>query len=189
MEFSRNKAKQRHKKLPHLEVKLNEFEQNLSNDEGKEQYNVYRGKINKICDEISNDIKIRSKCDFYEFGEKSKKKILTKEKRQVTQNIVRKVLLNEQKITDLSKIDTHIYQSYQNLYMEKKNISEDSICNFLNDPTVPSLTVEQSPSWKGNLTDKKIHNSLISFENNKSFGNNWFTKEFYCTFWDDTNDI
>ena len=141
MEFSRNKAKQRHKKLPHLEVKLNEFEQNLSNDEGKEQYNVYRGKINKICDEISNDIKIRSKCDFYEFGEKSKKKILTKEKRQVTQNIVRKVLLN-----DLSKIDTHIYQSYQNLYMEKKNISEDSICNFLNDPTVPSLTVEQSPS-------------------------------------------
>ena len=72
--------------------------------------------------------------------------------------------------------------------MEKQNISEDSICNFLNDITIPSLTTEQSLSCEGNLTEKEIYNSLISFENNKSPGNDGLTKEFYCTFWDDIKD-
>ena len=64
------------------------------------------------------------------------------EKRRATQSIVRKMLSNEQEITDLSKINTHIYQFYQHLYNEKQNISEDSICNFLNDLTFPSFTTE-----------------------------------------------
>ena len=72
--------------------------------------------------------------------------------------------------------------------MEKQHINEDSICNFLNDLTVPSLTTEQSLSCEGNLTEKEIQNSLISFENNKSPGNDGLTKEFYCTFWDDIKD-
>ena len=51
--------------------------------------------------------------------------VLTLEKRRATQNTVRKVLSNEQEITDLTKINTHIFQFYQQLYMEKQNISED----------------------------------------------------------------
>ena len=99
------------------------------------------------------------------------------------------MLSDEQEITDLSEINTHIYQFYQQLYMEKQNISEDSICNFLNDITIPSLTLEQSLSCEGNLTEKEICNSLISFENNKSPGNDGLTKEFYYTIWDDIKDI
>ena len=56
---------------------------------------------------------------------------------------------------------------------------------FLNDITIPSLTTEQLLSCEGNLAEKEIYNSLISFENNKSPGNDGFTKEFYHTFWDD----
>ena len=77
-----------------LEVKLKELEQNLSNDEAKEEYNTCRVQINETYDEISNSIKIRSKCDWYKFGEKSKKFFLTIEKRWATQNIVCKVLSN-----------------------------------------------------------------------------------------------
>ena len=76
VEFSKNKAKLRREKLSRLEVKLKELEQNLSNDETKEQYNVYRGEINEIYDDISNDIKLKSKCNWYELGEKSKKLFL-----------------------------------------------------------------------------------------------------------------
>ena len=47
--------------------------------------------------------------------------------------------------------------------MEKQNISEDSICNFLNDITIPSLTTEQSLSCEGNLSEKEI----ISNDNKK----------------------
>ena len=72
-----------------------------------------------MYDKISNNIKIRSKCDWYKFGEKSNKFFLTIEKCRATQNTVRKVLSDEQEITDLSEINTHIYQFYQQLYMEK----------------------------------------------------------------------
>ena len=72
--------------------------------------------------------------------------------------------------------------------MEKQNITEDSICSFLNDLTVPSLTTEKLLSCEGNLTEKEIYNSLISFENKKSPDNNGLTKEFYCTFWNDIKD-
>ena len=72
--------------------------------------------------------------------------------------------------------------------MENQNIREDSICNFLNDITIPSLTTEQSQSCEGNLTEKEIYNSLISFKNNKSPGNEGLTKEFYYTFWGDIKD-
>ena len=61
IEFSKNKAKLKREKLSCLKVKLTELQQNLSNDEAKEQYNGYRGKINEIYNEISNGIKIRSK--------------------------------------------------------------------------------------------------------------------------------
>ena len=98
------------------------------------------------------------------------------------------MLSNKQEITDLSKINAHIYQFYQHIYNEKQNTSEDSICDFLNDLTVPSLTTEQSLSYEGHLTRKEIHNSLISFENNMSPGNDGLTKEFYCTFCDDIKD-
>ena len=181
IEFLKNITKLKCQKSSCLEVKLKDLEQNLSNDKAKEQYNAYKGKINGICDEVSNSIQIRSKCDWYEFGEKSNKFFLTIEKCRATQSTVSKVLSNEQEITDLSKTNTHIYQFYQQLYMEKQNISEDSICNFLNDITIPSLTTEQSLSCEGNLTEKEIYNSLISFENNKSPGNDGLTKEFYCT--------
>ena len=86
--FSKNKAKLKQEKLSRLEVKVTELQQNLSNNEAKEQYNAYRGEINEIYDEISNDIKIRSKCDWYEFGKKSIKFFLTVEKCRATQNSV-----------------------------------------------------------------------------------------------------
>ena len=71
VEFSKNKAKLRREKLSRLEVKLKDLEEILNHDEAKEQHNPYRGEINKTYDEISSGIKIRSKCDWYEFDEKS----------------------------------------------------------------------------------------------------------------------
>ena len=97
IEVSKNRAKLKCEKLSCLKVKLTELEQNLSNVEAKEQYNAYRGEINEIYNEISNGIKITSKCDWYKFGEKSNKLFLTIEKRQATQNTVWNVLSNDRK--------------------------------------------------------------------------------------------
>ena len=92
------------------------------------------------------------------------------------------MLSNEQEITDLSEINTHIYQFYQHLSLQRKAKDKRrfNMC-FLNDLTVPSLTTKQPLSCEGNLTEKEIYNSLISFEKNKLPGNDGLTKEFYCT--------
>ena len=90
IEFSKNKAKLEREKLSLLEVKLTELEQSLSNDETKEHYNAYRGEINEIYNKISNCKKIRSRCDWYKFGEKSKF-FLTIEKRRATKNLVKEI--------------------------------------------------------------------------------------------------
>ena len=82
------------------QVKLKELEQNLDHDEAKEQYYACSGEINEIYDEVSNGIKIRSKCDWYEFGEKSSKFFLTSKKRRATQNIRHKLLPKKRRATE-----------------------------------------------------------------------------------------
>ena len=58
-------------------------------------------------------MKIRTKCDWYKFGEKFMKFFLTLKKRQVTQNIAHKALSNEH------EININIYQFYEHLYNRK----------------------------------------------------------------------
>ena len=120
--FSKKKAKEKRENLARLEGKLKELEQNLNCDENLEQYGIYKNELNDIYNDISNGIKIRSKCDWYEFGEKSNKFFLNLE---ATQSVVRKVISNEQEITDISKINNHILQFYQNLFKEKQSASKN----------------------------------------------------------------
>ena len=61
------------------------------------------------------------------------------------------MLSSEQEVTDLSKINTHIYQFYQDLFMEKQNVRGDLICDFLNELTVPLLTTRQLLNFLKNL--------------------------------------
>ena len=67
-------------KVSFLEKKLKDLEQNLNNEEAKLQYNSFKDELNDIYEEISNGIKIRSRCNWYELGEKSNKYLLNLEK-------------------------------------------------------------------------------------------------------------
>ena len=76
--FSKNKAKNKIKEKAFLENKINKLEQVLDdNNNNKIDYEICKGKLNEIYDDISNGIKIRSKCNWYEYGEKSSKFFLT----------------------------------------------------------------------------------------------------------------
>ena len=57
------------------------FEQVLNeNKNHKIDYEIFKDKLNEIYSDISNVIKIRSKCNWYEYGEKSSKFFLNLEK-------------------------------------------------------------------------------------------------------------
>ena len=55
------------------------------------------------------------------------------EANRATQSVVCKVISNEQEITDISKINNHILQFYQNLFKEKQSTSENCFNSLLND--------------------------------------------------------
>ena len=111
------------------------------------------------------------------------------EANRATQSVVRKVISNEQKITDISKINNHILQFYQNVFKEKQGTNENRFNSFLNDLNIPLLNSEEILSCEGNLAEQEIYKLLTSFENNKSPGNDRLTKEFCYCFWNDIKYI
>ena len=66
--YSKNKLKLKREKVSFLEKKLKDSEQNLNNEETKLQYS-FKDELNDIHEEISNGIKIRSRCNWCELGE------------------------------------------------------------------------------------------------------------------------
>ena len=167
MVFSKKKSKEKRENLARLEGKLKELEQNLNCDENLEQYGIYKNELNDIYNDISNGIKIRSKCDWYEFGETSNKFFLNLKANCATQSVIRKVISKEQEITEISKINNHILQFYQNLFKEKQSTSENRFNSFLNDLNIASLNSKEMLSCEENLTEQEIYKSLTSFKNNK----------------------
>ena len=111
------------------------------------------------------------------------------EKSRACQNILRKICCEAQEITDLTKISTAIFDFYANLFKEKLKSNSESLNNFLNDLSIPSLSETQKQICEEELTEKDIYESMIGFDNNKSPGNDGLTKEFYQTFWHDVKDI
>ena len=78
------KAKNSREKRAHLENKLKVLEQNLTSEQFKREYDVCKQELNTIYDEIGTGIKIRSRCNWYEFGEKSNKFFLNFEKHRAS---------------------------------------------------------------------------------------------------------
>ena len=93
------------------------------------------------------------------------------EKSRACQNILRKTCTETQEITDLTKINTTIFDFYANIFKEKLKTKSESLNNFLNDLSIPSSSETQKQICEEELTEKDIYESMISFGNNKSPGN------------------
>ena len=185
IQYSKVKAKKRREKTKTLEENLKTLESDLKNEENILQYNIQREELNMIYDEISNGIKIRSRCNWFEFGEKSNKFFLNLEKKRGSQNTIRKIISDEEEITDLKKINHKIFSFYQDLFSKKCNADNDEINLFLENIKMPKLSNIQKDSCEGTFDEKEIFEAVKSFQNNKSPGNDGLTKEFYIAFWEE----
>ena len=56
---------------------------------------------------------------------------------------------------------------------------------FVDNLEIPKLSFEESNLFEGELTLEEIQTVIKSFQNNKSPGEDGFTKEFYETFFDE----
>ena len=81
-----------------LENKLKELEGNLNTEDNIPSCNIYKKELDSIYDHIAEGIRIRSKCDWYEHGEKSTKFFLNLEKKRGNQNQICKLIIDEKEI-------------------------------------------------------------------------------------------
>ena len=60
---------------------------------------------------------------------------------------------------------------------------------IINQISIPVLTWEQPQTWEGPISENELLKALKNMSNNKSPGNDGFTKEFYETFWEDMKKL
>ena len=146
-----------------------------------EEYNGSKTQLEQIYKIKANGIKIRSKCEWYEHGEKSSKFFLNLEKSRAIQGQVRTGIYNDKETNDETEVNNHFYSFFNYLYKETSFLS-NNLETYLNTISFPKLTKEKSETLDGGITEKELLIALQSMENNKSPENDGLTKEFYIPF-------
>ena len=180
--FTKKHAKTVCKEKEKLENELIILEDNLNQSENLNRYNDAKFQLDNIYNKIAEGIKVRSKCNWYEFGEKSSKFFLNLEKKNAIQGTIRKLLVDNKDVTSSAKINEELHCFYKSLYAKKSVIEGDNVESLLNALSIPKLKIEDANIFEGNLSESELFDALTSMQNNKLSGNDGIT-EFYETFW------
>ena len=87
-------------------------------------------KLHKIYQEKANATRIRSKCNWYEHGEKSTNFFLNLEKSRAVQNQIQNIVKDNTEINNHKDINKEHCLYYKNLFNERQHLSEHDINNF-----------------------------------------------------------
>ena len=184
MKFAKKKAKLKRDRLEKLEAILGNFEKNPTNqdqdifDHAKNEFELIKQ------EEVLGQI-LRSKCNWYENGEKSSKYFLNLEKFNAKQCAI-SCLINEQntELNNTQEILSEIDRFYSSLFKKNMNASRASCAEFLSSLNLPTLTDEQKIFCDLDFTCDDLLETVTSMQGGKSPGNDGIGKEFYIHFWD-----
>ena len=121
--FSKKLVKEENKDRNYLEKELKKLEKKLNNFQANEYYLECKQKLE--CTKKVNGIRIRSKCNWYENGEKSTKFFLNLEKYCATPGCLHTVIENKKELNDSQKRNDGLYNFYQTLLKEQLSLSEE----------------------------------------------------------------
>ena len=174
---SKNLAKSIRDERIKLEEKIKNLEKNAVSDlNNNQEYINCKSNLESIYQTKVDGIRIRSKCDWYENGEKSSKFFLNLEKNRAIQGQIRITIVNEKEITDEIEINKQISFFYESLFKENLSFSERNLKQYLDNISIPLLSEEKKNSCEGEITEEEILKALKSMKNNKSPGNDGITK-------------
>ena len=169
--FSKMRAKEERKQREELEATLKLLEKNLSTEENQCLYDKCKRDLEEIYDNIAEGIRIRSRCQWYEEGEKSSKFFLNLEKFNGMQSQIRKIIVNDQEITDPNIILNEIRNFYESLFKKGDSKRPSQINDFLDKVQLPKLNITEINKCDDELSEEQMSISLMSMQNNKSPGN------------------
>ena len=112
--------------------------------------------LENIYDKKAEGAKIRSKCEWYQHGEKPLKFSLNLENQKAINTAVRNLIDDDKKITDLKEINDCICKFYKNIF--KKNVSklDSEKESFLNNIALPNLTSKCFDGCESEITEKEL---------------------------------
>ena len=114
--YSKIPAKNNRKIKSDLENKIKDLENDLNNYNKLQKYSKIKSDFEEIYEKFVEATKVRSKCTWYEEGEKSTKFFLYLERKRALQGKIQK-LFGNQEIKDQNKIQNELQLSYRNLFI------------------------------------------------------------------------
>ena len=86
------------------------------------EYTETNEELDKIYQEKINGTRIRSKCNWYEHGEKSPKFFRSLEKSHAVQNQIQNILIGNIEVNNQKDINNELYLYYKNLFNERQHL-------------------------------------------------------------------
>ena len=118
--FSKKLAQNSRKLQRDLETEIKNLVQNINNEDKFNEYKTVKG-----------ELEIRSKCNWYQYGEKSTKYFLNLEKQKAVNGTVKKIIKNDIEITDQLKIQHELKMFYEQLFKKTICNANSKIVSFL----------------------------------------------------------
>ena len=145
--------------------------------------------LEKFYEKSADGVKICIKCNWYQYGEKSTKFFFNLEKKWVIGSTMKK-LLNHQppEITNAADIKLSLKNLFENLFKKKCNKGNSDIA-LLNSIQLSTISIESLNNCKSVVIEKNLLAALKSMPNNRTPGNDGFSKKIYKTFWDEIKGV
>ena len=107
------------------------------------------------------------------------------EKQKAVNGTVKQIIKNDIEITDQLKIQHELRIIYEHLFKKTICNSNSKIVSFLDNISLSVVINDFFNLCENDLTDDERLITLQSKQNNKTPGNDGWTKEFYETFWNE----
>lgn len=128
---------------------------------------------------------MRSKCRWYNEGERNTKYFLNLEKRHYKQGVISQLKINDDEIVTTDKeILSQCESFYKNLYSSHTNFNDVDVSEMF----FEVLNLEKQMSCEGQLSKDECLQALKNTEADKKPGSDRLPAEFYKVFWNDLSD-
>ena len=186
--YSKQKSLEKNSlKDKHEQVILN-YDSTDNNRPSELEYTESKHFLENLIQERTKGAILRSKCQWYEEGEKSSKFFMNLEKKNSVNNSLKKIIVNRDnvdiEITDKNDILGNIHEFYSNLFKRTSDKTDDQCDIFLRDIDVPNISNQHMLLCENDISLDELKNTLFSMTNGKTPGNDGLSVEFYRTFWE-----
>ena len=179
--FSKYKASQKRNEEKQLLQQLNKLQRELDLSFSKTTYDLFitvKEKLDKITSTKTKGCIIRSKCRWYERGERSNRYYLTK-RNYNRKRITSVKTVKDETITNPKEILNQERKYHEDLYKSiNSDIEYPKFSKFFDDTNLPSLSDIEKCDCEGFLSKEECPKALKRMSNDKTPGTDGLTAEF-----------